>query len=183
MTSRLVSTLAACCLAILPALAQAPGLAAVNTQLRAEETKNSRLMWWLHEVTDVYGPRLTGSPGLRAAEDFAVGQMQKWGFSNVHLEAWNFNHPGWQNWDLEANAVSPFQQPLNVRAVSWTPGTNGPVQGPVLVVEPPQPPAFAGAGRGGGGGGGRGGGGMTPEQLAAIANPGTAPPPMPAATP
>jgi len=180
-TLRLTYTLAACSLAIFPVLAQAPGLAAINTQLRAEETKDSQVMWWLHEVTDVYGPRLTGSPGLRAAQDFAVGQMEKWGFSNVHLEAWNFNHPGWQNWELQANTISPFQQPLNVRAVAWTPGTNGPVQGPVLVVEPPQPPA--GAGRGGrGGGGGRGGTGLTPEQLAAIQNPGSAPPPMPAAT-
>ena len=184
MTLRLGITLTVCSLAILPALAQAPGLASVNTQLREQETKDSQLMWWLHEVTDVYGPRLTGSPGLRAAQDFTVGQMVKWGFSNVHLEAWNFNHPGWQNWDLEANAISPFQQPLNVRAVAWTPGTIGPVQGPALVVEPPQPPAVAGrGGRGGGGGfGGGRGGGMTPEQLAAIQNPGSAPPPMPAAT-
>ena len=183
MSLRFVSAFAAGCLAVLPAVAQAPALANVNTQLRAQETKDSQLMWWLHEVTDVYGPRLTGSPGLKAAQDFAVKQMQKWGFSNVHLEEWNFNHPGWQNWELEANTVSPFQQPLNVRAVSWTPGTNGPVQGPVLVVEPPQPPAVA-AGRGGGFGGfGGAGGGMTPEQLAAIQNPGGAPPPMPAATP
>jgi len=138
-TRRFAYTLTACGLAILPALAQAPGLASVNTRLRAEETKDSQLMWWLHEVTDVYGPRVTGSPGLRAAQDFAVGQMEKWGFSNVHLEAWNFNHPGWQNLELEANAISPFQQPLNVRAVAWTPGTNGPVQGPVLIVEPPSP--------------------------------------------
>ncbi len=170
MTLRLAYTLAACSLAILPALAQAPGLANVNTQLRAQETKDSQLMWWLHEVTDVYGPRLTGSPGLRAAQDFAVGQMEKWGFSNVHLEAWNFNHPGWQNWELEANAVSPFQQPLNVRAVSWTPGTNGPVQG------------HGAGGRTAAASGGRGsrwaaaadgarGGGMTAEQLAAIAEP------------
>ncbi|HTS30634.1 MAG TPA: M20/M25/M40 family metallo-hydrolase [Bryobacteraceae bacterium] len=183
MTPRLAYLLVACGLAILPAIAQAPGLADVNTQLRAQETKDSQLMWWLHEVTDVYGPRLTGSPGLRAAQDFAVGQMVRWGFSNVHLEAWDFNHPGWQNWELEANAISPFQQPLNVRAVAWTPGTNGPVQGPVLVVEPPQPPAAAGrGGRGGFGGGGRGPS-LTPEQLAAIENPGSAPPPMPKATP
>jgi carboxypeptidase Q len=182
MTLRFASTLAAGFLAVLPAVAQAPALANANTQLRAEETKDSQLMWWLHEVTDVYGPRLTGSPGLRAAQDFAVGQLQKWGFSNVHLEAWNFNHPGWQNWELEANTVSPFQQPLNVRAVSWTPGTNGPVEAPVVVIEPPQPPAVA-AGRGGGGGFGGAGGGMTPEQLAAIKNPGTAPPPMPVETP
>jgi carboxypeptidase Q len=184
MTLRFVHTLAACSLAILPALAQAPGLANINSQLREQETKDSQVMWWLHEVTDVYGPRLTGSPGLRAAQDFAVGQMVKWGFSNVHLEAWNFNHPGWQNYDLEANTVSPFQQPLNVRAVAWTPGTNGPVQGPVLVVEPPQPPAAAGrGGRGGGRGGRGGGGGLTPEQLAAIANPGSSRPPMPEAKP
>jgi len=183
-TLRLTYTLAACSLVTLPALSQAPGLADVNAQLRAQETKDSQLMWWLHEVTDVYGPRVTGSPGLRAAQDFAVGQMVKWGFSKVHLEAWNFNHPGWQNLDLEANAVSPFQQPLNVRAVAWTPGTNGPVQGPVLVVEPPEPPAPAGrGGRGAGGGGGRGAGGMTPEQLAAIENPGSAPPPMPKVAP
>jgi hypothetical protein len=170
------------CLAVLPAQAQAPALAAVDTQLRAQETKDSELMWWLHEVTDVYGPRLTGSPGLRAAEDFAVAQMQKWGFTNVHLEPWNFNHPGWQNYELEANVLKPFQQPLNVRAVSWTPGTKGMVEGPVLVVEPPQPPAPSFAGRGGGGFGGQGGG-MTPEQLAAIKNPGSAPPPMPEPAP
>jgi hypothetical protein len=178
MTLRLAYTVTAFGLAILPALAQAPGLASVNAQLRAQETKDSQLMWWLHEVTDVYGPRVTGSPGLRAAQDFAVGQMTKWGFSNVHLEAWNFNHPGWQNWELEANTISPFQQPLNVRAVAWTPGTNGPVQGPVVVVEPPQPPPAAGRG---GGGGGRGGPALSPEQLAAIENPGSAPPPMPPA--
>jgi hypothetical protein len=181
MTRRLIHTIAAGFLMVLPAMAQAPALPDVNTQLRAQETKDSQLMWWLHEVTDVYGPRLTGSPGLRAAQDFAVAQMKKWGFSNVHLEAWNFNHPGWQNWELDANTVSPFQQLLNVRAVSWTPGTNGPVQGPVVVIEPPQPPPPAGlAGRGGAGFGGRTEG-PTPEQLAAIQNPGTSPPPMPLA--
>lgn len=181
MTRRLVAMLAAGCLAVLPSVAQTPGLPDINAQLRAQETRDSQLMWWLHEVTDVHGPRLTGSPGLRAAEDFAVEQMKKWGFTNVHLEAWNFNHPGWQNWELEANTVSPFQQPLNVRAVAWTPGTKGAVQGKVVVIEPPQPPPFAGPMRGGFPGGGPGG--PTPEQLAAIQNPGSAPPPMPAVTP
>ncbi len=155
MAHRLAYAVAIGCLAVLPAIAQAPDLATVDAQLRAQETKDSQLMWWLHEIADVYGPRLTGSPGLRAAQDFAVGQMVKWGFSNVHLEAWNFNHPGWQNFDLEANAISPFQQPLTVRAVSWTPGTNGPVQGPVVVVEPPEPPVPTGFGARGGGFGGR----------------------------
>lgn len=179
MTRYWLHALAVCSLAVVPAMAQAPGLSDVNTQLRAQETKDSQLMWWLHEVTDVYGPRLTGSPGLRAAQDFAVKQMTAWGFKNVHLEAWNFNHPGWQNYELVANTVSPFQQPLNVRAVSWTPGTKGMVEGPVLVIEPPQPPPVVFGGRGGGFGGRPVG--PTPEELAAIQNPGSAPPPMPAA--
>ena len=181
MTRRLLYAFAAACLTTLPALAQSPDLAAVNTQLKAQETRDSQVMWWIHEVTDVYGPRLTGSPGLKAAEDFAVKQMQTWGFANVHLEPWNFNHPGWQNFDLQANTISPFQQPLNVRAVAWTPGTNGPVQGPVLVVEPPQAPPLAALARGGGFGGRAVG--PTPEELAAIANAGSAPPPMPPVPP
>lgn len=179
MASFLVRMLAASCLAAVPAMAQAPALSDVNTQLRAQETKDSQLMWWLHEVTDVYGPRLTGSPGLRAAQDFAVKQMKAWGFQNVHLEPWNFNHAGWQNFETVANVTLPFQQPLNVRAVSWTPGTKGMVEGKVLVVEPPVPPAVAG---GRGGFGGRGGG-PTPEQLKAMEQAGTAPAPMPEKAP
>ena len=183
MTKYWIHALAVCCLAGAPGMAQAPGLSDVDTQLRAQETRDSQLMWWLHEVTDVYGPRLTGSPGLKAAQDFAVKQMKQWGFTNVHLEPWNFNHPGWQNLELEANTISPFQQTLNVRPAAWTPGTKGPVQGPVLVIEPPQPPPVAAGARGGGGGfNARGNAGPTPEQLAAIQNPGTAAPPMPAST-
>src|SRR6185437_15749908 len=119
MTRSLAVTLSALCLL---AAAQAPSVSDMNTRLRAEETNNSKAMWIMHEITDVYGPRLTGSPGLRSAQDFVVGMMKSWGLSNVHLEAWTFNHPGWENYDLEANAIAPFQQPLDVRAVSWRPG-------------------------------------------------------------
>jgi hypothetical protein len=161
-------------------LAQSNDLAAMNAKLRAEETNNSKIMWILHEITDVHGPRLTGSPGLRDAQDWAVATMKSWGLVNVKLEPWNFNHPGWQNHELSANVLTPFQQPLNVRAVSWTPGTKGTVEGPVLVVEPPLP-----SGGGGRGGGGRAGGGAAngAQDLAAIAQAGTSPPPIMAPAP
>jgi hypothetical protein len=181
MNRTLLAAAGIACAITLTAVAQAPDsdLAAMNTKLRAEETSNSKIMWILHEITDVHGPRLTGSPGLREAQDWAVATMKSWGLSNVKLEPWNFNHPGWQNHELEANVLTPFQQLLNVRAVAWTPGTKGLVTGPVLVVEPPVPPA--GAGRGGGGG--RGFGGGAGEDLAAIAQAGTSGPPMPPAAP
>ncbi|MGH9520215.1 MAG: hypothetical protein ACRD2D_11225, partial [Terriglobales bacterium] len=160
-------------LAALPVLAQSPGLSDMNARLRAEETSHSQAMWIMHEITDVYGPRLTGSPGLRSAQDFVVSLMRSWGLANVHLEAWTFNHPGWQNYDLEANVISPFQQPLNVRAVSWTPGTNGMVQAPVVVVEPPMPPADGRGGRGGFGGG------ANAQEMATMEQAGSSPAPMP----
>src|SRR5262249_44729082 len=159
--------------------AQTPSLADMNTRLRAEETNNSKIMWILHEITDVHGPRLTGSPGLRDAQDWAVATMKSWGLTNVKLEPWNFNHQGWQNYETSANVLKPFQQPLSVRAVAWTPGTKGTVEGPVLVVVPPAAPGNGGRGGGGGGGGGRGGGGGGGQDLAAMAQAGTSPAPMP----
>ena len=155
MNKRVLLTLALSSLMVLGTAAQAPNLADMNKRLREEETNNSKIMWILHELTDVHGPRLTGSPGLRDAQNWAVETMKSWGLVNVKLEPWTFNHQGWQNYELSANVLKPFQQPLNVRAVSWTPGTKGVVEGSVLVVEPPVAP---GGGRGGGGGGGGRGG-------------------------
>lgn len=160
--------------AVLTVATQAPSVADMNTRLREEETNHSKIMWIMHEITDVHGPRLTGSPGLRDAQNWAVETMKSWGLQNVKLEPWNFNHPGWQNYELEANVLKPFQQPLNVRAVSWTPGTKGPVEGQVLVVTPPEPPG--GGGRGGRGFPGRGG--PSAADLEAIAQAGTSRAPM-----
>src|SRR5262245_66084274 len=88
----------------LTVLAQTSDLAEMNARLRAEETNNSKIMWILHEITDVHGPRLTGSPGLRDAQDWAVATMKSWGLTNVKLEPWNFNHQGWQNYETSARS-------------------------------------------------------------------------------
>jgi len=133
-----------CLLAALPMAAQAPGVADVYAQIKAEETNNSKIMWIIHEVADVYGPRVTGSPSLKAADDWAVGMMTKWGLSNAHLEPWTFQPPtaakpvpGWVNTELVAEAISPFRAPLRVEPLAWTPGTKGEVTAQVVEIEPP----------------------------------------------
>jgi len=50
-----------------------------------------------HMLTDVHGPRVTGSPSLKAAGEWAIKEMASWGFANGHLEPWDFGHPGWLN--------------------------------------------------------------------------------------
>jgi len=48
---------------------------------------NSRVMDTLFYLTDVYGPRLTGSPNIKDAGDWSVKKMKDWGLANVKMEA------------------------------------------------------------------------------------------------
>ena len=85
------------CFHLAPVFAQTQGNSDINEKIRREELDHSQIMHTLHFFSDVYGPRLTGSPNLKGAEDWALKQMQVWGFDNVHLESWSFGHPGWAN--------------------------------------------------------------------------------------
>ena len=64
----------------------------VYWKIRQEGTSNSQILRTLHVLTDVYGPRLTGSPNLKAAGEWAIKQMHAWGLKNGHLEPWDFGH-------------------------------------------------------------------------------------------
>ncbi|MBI3403845.1 MAG: M20/M25/M40 family metallo-hydrolase [Acidobacteria bacterium] len=99
----------------------------INARIRKEENDNSQIMRTMHYFTDIYGPRLTGSPNLKAAGEWAVKQMTAWGFENAHLEAWDFGHPGWLNEHLTAHIVSPVKDALSCEVLAWTPGTKGTV--------------------------------------------------------
>ncbi len=109
-------------------------------KIRREATDNSRILRTLHFLTDVYGPRLTGSPNLKAAQDWVVKETTAWGLKNAHLEPWSFGHPGWANEKLSVHVISPIKDSLVTEALAWTPGTNGPVTAQaVQIVVPPQP--------------------------------------------
>jgi hypothetical protein len=130
--------------AAMPMSAPAPELPEVYAQIRAEETNNSKIMWIIHEVADVYGPRVTGTPNLKAADDWAVKTMASWGLVNTHLEPWTFQPPsaatpvpGWENMELSAEAVTPFHGQLMVEPLAWTPSTKGIVTAHVVMIDPP----------------------------------------------
>ncbi len=138
------SLLALLLLAAMPSSAQAPSLSDVYAQIRAEETNNSKIMWLIHEISDVYGPRVTGTPSLKAADDWAVKTLASWGLSNAHLEPWTFQPPsaakpvpGWENISLLAEAESPFRGQLMVKPLAWTPSTKGVVTAHVVQLDPP----------------------------------------------
>jgi carboxypeptidase Q len=93
-------------------------------------------------LTDVHGPRLSGSPGIQKAGEWAVAKMKEWGLENVRLEPWpadatgnNNGFPrGWTNEKFYLAAVSPQAFPISGTPSAWSPGTNGLVRGEVVLV-------------------------------------------------
>jgi carboxypeptidase Q len=107
-------------------IAQVPD---INEKIRKEGMENSQIFKTLHVLTDVYGPRLTGSPNHVAAANWAVKQMKDWGFDDAHLEEWDFGHEGWLNERASGFMTSPSKDSLVFEVLAWTPGTNGTVSG------------------------------------------------------
>ena len=112
-------------------------------KIRHEGTSNSTIMQTLHVLSDVHGPRLTGSPNLKAAGEWAIEQMHAWGLKQGRLEPWDFARAGWTNERLTAHLVSPVKDALVVEALGWTPGTNGVVRGQAMQITLPQRPTRA----------------------------------------
>jgi hypothetical protein len=112
----------------------------VYWKIRQEAADNSKILQTVQVLTDLYGPRLTGSPNLKAAGEWAVEQMHSWGLKNGHLEPWDWGRPGWTNERLSAHIVSPVKDALVAEAQAWTPGTDGVARGPAMQLTLPERP-------------------------------------------
>src|SRR2546423_7489880 len=125
----------------LPIFAQSQSDKDLLERIRQEEKDNSQLMKTMHMFTDVYGPRLTGSPNHKAAAEWAIKQMTAWGLSNGHLEPWDFGHVGWLNERMSAMMTSPIKDVLTCEVLAWTPSTRGPVRGNAYQLITPDRPS------------------------------------------
>jgi hypothetical protein len=104
-------------------------------RIKAEEFQNSKVMENAFYLADVYGPRLTGSPGLKAAAEWAVRRMTEWGLASPGMEKWGPFGRGWTCVHFSGHQKEPQYAPLIGFARPWSPGTNGPVSGePALAV-------------------------------------------------
>jgi len=125
----------------LAAVAQTGDTADVYSRIRKEENENSKIMRVMHYLTDVYGPRLTGSENHVNAAKWAAAEMKNWGFDKAELEAWEFGHPGWQNGRNTGLMLSPQEDTLTYEVLAWTPSTKGPVTGEVVSLITPTFPS------------------------------------------
>jgi len=103
--------------------------------IRKHGLEHSQVMETASWITDVYGPRLTGSPMLDKATEWAKNQLEEWGMSNVHLHEWGPFGRGWELEHFEMHAHSPIYWTVMAYPKAWSPGTDGPVSAEVIYLQ------------------------------------------------
>jgi hypothetical protein len=104
---------------------------AMIARIKEEGLNRSQVMDHISWLSDVYGPRLTGSPTIKQASDWAQRRFKEWGLVNVHEEGFPFGK-GWSLERFSANMIEPQVSPLIGYPKSWTPGTPGVVAAEVV---------------------------------------------------
>ncbi len=134
-------TLAALLLSVLPVVANAqqpagaePVDMAVIDRIKDEGFRRSKVMELMSWLTDVHGPRLTGSPITKRAGDWTIEQFTKWGLTNPRFEWWGPFGRGWVNERMIAQVTAPVPFPVIAYPGAWTSGTNGMVSAEVVLV-------------------------------------------------
>ncbi len=107
----------------------------VIRQIREEGLQRSQIEELGGYLTDVIGPRLTGSPAMMKANQWTADRLREWGLANVVVEPWGEFGRGWENRSFSGRILAPYVQALNALPVAWTAGTNSVVAGAAMIVE------------------------------------------------
>src|SRR6185503_18688914 len=120
---------------IASALAQEPVDTAMVRKIRNEGLNHSKVMETAFYLTDASGPRLSGSPELKHAQDWAVNQLKTWGLVNATREPWGKFGKGWEVKKNYAAMTVPYYHAIVAIPKAWTPGTNGALSGDVVLIK------------------------------------------------
>lgn len=133
-----VPTAALVCAGALLAAAPLPAEEPIDwemvNRIRDEGFYRSQVMETMEHLSDRIGPRLTGSPGMKEANEWTRAKLAEWGLDNAHLEPYEFGR-GWSFSRTSVHLLEPREMPLLALPEAWTPGTDGPVRGPAVRVD------------------------------------------------
>ncbi len=104
-------------------------------RIRDEGLNRSQVMKTLGHLTEVIGPRLTGSPNLARANAWTRDTLTEWGLKNAQLEAWGPFGRGWSLQRFSAQVIEPQSIPLTAIPKAWTPGFAEPITAEVILIE------------------------------------------------
>jgi len=105
--------------------------AADDARILSEIQNNSEAMANLEYLSDSIGARLTGTAGLKRANEWTRQKFAEYGLTNAHLEPWTVGK-SWTRGTATARITAPAEHPLTIASAAWSPGTSGAVRGPVV---------------------------------------------------
>src|SRR5690606_29846409 len=88
-------------------------------------------------LTDVLGPRMTGTPSFRESGEWAMEIFRDLNLHNVHAEPIDWGR-GWVLDHVSLHLIEPQVLPLIGVAVPWSPPTGGTVEGNAVQVTLPE---------------------------------------------
>ena len=103
-----------------------------------EGVERSQVLELGRVMMDEIGPRLTGSPAMAAANDWAVARFEAWGIAarKEQYGTWR----GWERGISHVDLVSPRVRSLEGMAAAWSPATDGPVEAEVVILADAETP-------------------------------------------
>jgi len=104
-------------------------------QIRYEGLAHSHVMEYASALMDGIGPRLTGSPNLKRANEWTRDQLAAMGCTNVHLEDWGEFGMGWQQLNTWTRMASPDTAVFITQAAPWSPSSNGTISGQAISMD------------------------------------------------
>jgi carboxypeptidase Q len=104
-------------------------------RIKDEGLNRSQVMQTLSYLSDVIGPRLTGSPQMLRANNWTRDKLNEWGLKNGRLEPWGPFGRGWTLQRFSLQVVEPQNIPLIAFPKAWSPGWKGTMTGEVTIVD------------------------------------------------
>jgi hypothetical protein len=114
--------------------AQSPVDLGAISRIKQEALTRSQAMDHVGWMSDVYGPRVTGTPNFQRASDWAMKHFNEWGLANVHQERFAFGQ-GWRVERFSAHMLAPEPQPIIGYPRTFSPSTKGTIAGDVVRVD------------------------------------------------
>lgn len=126
-----------------PGVATFPTDDPVIRSIWSETMDSSQLEILAHELLDVIGPRLVGTPQTKKAHDWAVRRYQGWGIT-ARNEEWG-KWKGWERGVTHIDLLEPRVRTLEGTMLAWSPASKkgGTTAGVILLPEAKDSAAFA----------------------------------------
>ena len=104
-------------------------------RIRDEGLSHSHVLEFASGLMDGIGPRLTGSPNLKRANEWTRDQLTAMGCSNAHLEDWGEFGMGWRQQNAWVRMSAPDPAVFIGQALPWSPSSHGPINGRAVWVD------------------------------------------------